>query len=181
MKAVRSAVLALQEAMSHHRRCSKCRQTLPLSAFHHDATASSGFTSACKRCRREQFLLYYAPRAEELREKNRAKMRQCRPNANAAQALWRARALNAVPAWYDVDKVREFYRQAHELTKQTGVPHEVDHIVPLCGMDGHGTQIVCGLHVQDNLQVITKDHNVEKGDRLEYIRREVRHAARAAD
>ena len=49
-----------------------------------------------------------------------------------------------------------FFKDAADKTKQTGIPHEVDHIIPI------GGRHVCGLHVPWNLQVITKEENRKK-------------------
>lgn len=52
--------------------------------------------------------------------------------------------------------VQSYYLQAQELTASTGIPHEVDHIIPLC----QG-----GLHAPWNLQVLTRFDNRSKGGR----------------
>ena len=59
---------------------------------------------------------------------------------------------------WDREAVREVYRQARELTQSTGVPHEVDHEIPL-----HG-KTVSGLHVSWNLRVRTMSENRSKGN-----------------
>ena len=53
--------------------------------------------------------------------------------------------------------VLNYYQQAAELTKSTGVPHEVDHIIPLSKS---------GPHHPYNLRVITRDENRSKGARI---------------
>lgn len=76
----------------------------------------------------------------------------------------RARKINASPPWIDAKhrkQIAEIYAQAALMTASTGVPHEVDHIVPLCG------ELVCGLHVVWNLRVITAEENRRKGNRVE--------------
>lgn len=48
------------------------------------------------------------------------------------------------------------YAEARELTAITGVPHHVDHIVPLNG------EFVSGLHCPGNLRVVTAAENTRK-------------------
>lgn len=62
----------------------------------------------------------------------------------------------AMPPWYDKDAVIAVFKEARRLTEETGVPHEVDHIVPLRG------KTVSGLHCQQNLQILTKAENRAK-------------------
>lgn len=78
--------------------------------------------------------------------------------------LYQTRKIQASPPWLTNDHKKEmlaFYRQARKLTLETGVPHHVDHIEPLRGKDA------CGLHVPWNLQVLTGDKNLSKGNRRE--------------
>lgn len=61
-----------------------------------------------------------------------------------------------MPPWVPVDEIRPFYEESKRLTEETGIVHEVDHIVPLKG------RYVSGLHVPWNLRVTTKAVNYEK-------------------
>jgi hypothetical protein len=61
-------------------------------------------------------------------------------------------------AWGDRDKIGAVYKRAKELTKQTGEPHEVDHIYPIV------CAYACGLHVHENLRVMKRKDNAEKAN-----------------
>jgi hypothetical protein len=65
------------------------------------------------------------------------------------------------PSWTDPDKILEVYKEAARLTKETGIPHRVDHIVPLQG------KLVSGLHVSWNLQIITEKQNLLKSNKFD--------------
>lgn len=78
----------------------------------------------------------------------------------ATTAKRRSQINKSVPLWYDHDKVKEIYKQCRRISKETGVVHHVDHIVPLRG------ELVCGLHCDQNLQIITAEENMKKGNQL---------------
>lgn len=71
----------------------------------------------------------------------------------------RASRARRTPAWADREKIREIYRTAQYLTETTGIPHHVDHEIPL-----HG-KAVSGLHIETNLRVIPARANQSKGNR----------------
>ena len=79
-------------------------------------------------------------------------------------ASQRASKLKRTPKWLtkeDHSKIRAIYRQSMELTKETGIQHHVDHVIPMQG------ETVSGLHVPDNLQIITAEENLRKNNKYE--------------
>jgi hypothetical protein len=80
--------------------------------------------------------------------------------ANARTRHRQARQLRACPSWADRAAIAEFYMKAVQMTKDTGIPHEVDHIIPLV------STVVCGLHVPSNLEVIPAVENRKKSNRM---------------
>jgi len=82
----------------------------------------------------------------------------------AQSAKYRAAKRNACPSWLDDGMKKEIeaiYLKANKISIETGVAHEVDHIVPLC------SEVVCGLHVPWNLQVLSQFDNRSKRNNLE--------------
>lgn len=76
---------------------------------------------------------------------------------NKEQALsnarkYQAKKYNAIPNWFDKEKVDLIYKEAKDLSL------EVDHIVPL------QSKYVCGLHVQNNLQLLSSTENKVKSN-----------------
>lgn len=99
------------------------------------------------------------------REQRRASAKATRM-ADPGKELAKTRKRQAVlaqrlPAWADDAAIRTIYREAARLTKATGVEHHVDHDIPLRGRK------VSGLHVHNNLKVVTADVNLKKGNRWE--------------
>ena len=61
----------------------------------------------------------------------------------------------SVSSIYNIELCIPFYVEARRLTRETGIKHDVDHIVPI---------VKGGLHCQTNLQVLTAYENRSKGD-----------------
>jgi hypothetical protein len=90
-------------------------------------------------------------------DKVRAKGRryyQLRKGYYLDKSIWRHHAIKqATPSWADQRAIRHVYREARRMTRETGIPHEVDHIIPLTSIK------VCGLHVAENLRVVPRTVN----------------------
>lgn len=79
---------------------------------------------------------------------------------NARNALHRSVKLSATPNWVNTKKIELIYRNCQTISKETGIAHHVDHIVPL------NNKIVCGLHVDWNLRIIPAEENIRKSNKL---------------
>jgi hypothetical protein len=79
--------------------------------------------------------------------------------ARGYTATRRAAKRRATSVWTNLDKVREFYESADALGMLTGDWYHVDHIVPLT------SPLVCGLHNEFNLQILTASQNAAKSNR----------------
>jgi hypothetical protein len=74
-------------------------------------------------------------------------------------ARYFAARLQATPSWANQDKIKAIYAEAVRITKLTGIMHEVDHIYPL------QSKVMCGLHWEANLQIVTQHVNRSKSNR----------------
>lgn len=77
----------------------------------------------------------------------------------ARVAKRKAAKIQATPAWSNDFFIGEIYELAKLRERMVGGRWHVDHIVPLQSV------IVCGLHVESNLQVIPGPRNESKGNR----------------
>lgn len=66
----------------------------------------------------------------------------------------------ATPEWSGKREINRIYQRCYYLNKNypDAGPFHVDHIIPLRGEE------VCGLHVANNLQIITASENLSKSN-----------------
>lgn len=82
----------------------------------------------------------------------------------AMQAERNAIKAKATPPWLtkqDRADIAAVYAEAATKSASTGIPHEVDHIVPM------RSHVVCGLHVAWNLSAIPAHKNRAKSNKFE--------------
>ena len=65
------------------------------------------------------------------------------------------------PPWADLNAINAIYKEAMEKRAKTGKEYHVDHIIPLRGL------YVSGLHVANNLRIISAKENMSKNNRFE--------------
>lgn len=100
---------------------------------------------------------------ERLRETARAYRKAVPAKIQAWQSRRRAARLQATPEWSNFSAIQAAYEAADLLMQVTGDWYEVDHIVPLRGVISR-SHVVCGLHVDYNLQVIPRSDNRRKSN-----------------
>lgn len=83
-----------------------------------------------------------------------------RPGTTDHGRIRRQAELRATPQWADRAAIRALFKQAERLTRETGVMHSVDHLVPL------QNPLVCGLHWHGNMEVQPLAANMAKGNRV---------------
>ena len=160
------------------RRCSKCELEKPLSEFYpkrRKAPTPDGWGSICKVCAVENVLAWYKSNAGRSNERTRQWYKENKGKHAASVAKWakknvhkrnhasalrRAKRFHATPIWANEFFISEAYHLARLRTKKLGFKWHVDHIVPL------KSDIVCGLHVESNLQVIPAIQNLQKHNRI---------------
>ena len=154
--------------------CCHCKKPKDLSEFHAKSSAKDGKHPQCKSCRAEYSLINkdkiaqswktFSQENKEFLKAYDSKRAKDNPQKYAAKAAKRrAVKLLATPKWLNkthFNQIQIFYDSAAALTKEFGIPMEVDHIVPLQGEN------VSGLHVPWNLQVIPEYDNLSKGNKF---------------
>lgn len=121
---------------------------------------------------------YYQDNKEEIRqktkdwqranpEKHKQKVKRYRSTEKgkitraAEKAVFRACLKESTPPWVNRKELREIYKACRLLNNSLGGnAYHVDHKIPLRGEN------VCGLHVPWNLQIIKKEENLKKTNKL---------------
>ena len=80
----------------------------------------------------------------------------------ARSATNRARRARALPSWFQEERkqIYQLYKLAQYLSETLGIPHHVDHVVPIKNNN------VCGLHCYANLRIIPAKENLQKSNKF---------------
>jgi hypothetical protein len=155
------------------KQCKDCKQYLDTSDFYANVRAKDKLECRCKQCHAADSKARYEAnkdkilaRNKQYRENNRSSIKESKLKNKHKYLAWarlrQLNKLNATPKWLSADDkwlVQEIYHLAKIRTELTGIKWNVDHIIPIKGKD------VCGLHIPDNLQVITELENKSKSNK----------------
>jgi len=161
--------------------CTRCKTLKAIAEFGPNNHLKSGYNSACRNCMNIYLRKYNAEHREQEREKyhkyisnpNAREKKRARDKentkdwrlknpgkANAITAKRRTSKLQAIPKWANLEQIKKIYEESNKISLETGIKHHVDHIIPLQGKN------VCGLHVENNLRIISALENSRKSNRL---------------
>lgn len=128
--------------------CARCGHKKPSSYFHNSIKSVDGLRYYCRKCTLELNNSYKIANHGKIISNVTLRKRKIRM---------------ATPPWVNKYVLDQIYIQCNLISKETGLKHHVDHIIPLQG------GIVCGLHVPWNLQILPWDWNLSKGNRIQKI------------
>lgn len=107
---------------------------------------------------------YRLANIEALKEKSKQWRKKNIGYILAKNSERRAAKIKRTPPWLSQEEllaIQDIYKQARHLTETTGTTYHVDHIIPLHGLK------VSGLHVLDNLRIVTAEENLKKHRKYE--------------
>lgn len=106
---------------------------------------------------------YYKEHSVELNSRRKNQKKEYRESHRCERrfdnANRRVKKLQATPKWANKNYIKLFYKLAREDELNTGIPHNVDHIIPLI------SNYVCGFHCEDNLDIKISKENMSKSNK----------------
>jgi hypothetical protein len=166
--------------------CAKCGCSKPHSEFGANGARKDGVQTYCRTCTKQYMAAkaydkvrwvehkgaesernkkYRMSRADTLKPVDRARSllnRKLNPGRVRAHNIARKHGeKRATPVWADMGAINAIYAEAKSLEAKDGIRRHVDHEIPL------KHKLVCGLHVQSNLRVLTAAENMSKHNRFD--------------
>lgn len=103
---------------------------------------------------------YYKNNKNKCLKSNREYIEKNRERIRSLRAFRRATKKQATPPWAEKAKILTLYKKVKWLEDLTGLKYHVDHVIPL------ESEIVCGLHVWHNLQILEAPLNIKKKNKV---------------
>lgn len=172
------------------KKCSGCKQHKDLSAFSRNRSTKDGLQSTCKECQAAHYVKnidkirasnnawhksnkekerlqkqrYYQEKRDEILARNKI-WHEANPDKHRQRISRRRAAMkNCQPAWADEKKINAVYAIAKWLEAVVpGQKYHVDHVIPI------QNNLVCGLHVHENLSVLKAEENLSKQNKFEIV------------
>lgn len=107
---------------------------------------------------------YYMENRDEILDKKAVFHSLNRSTRNRAKAVARSKAFGVNVMLTEAERaaVDSIYREAEILSGITGIPHQVDHVIPL------SSDFLPGVHSPCNLQVVTANYNKRKRSNVDF-------------
>lgn len=129
--------------------CPRCKNTKYYAEFGIASNKAYGRANYCKDCMSVRNKNFYDNNKDRY---HKSYIEEHLSEYRARNAKRRATKINATPSWANLSLIKRIYENAEGM--------HVDHIIPLQG------ELVCGLHVENNLQYLTPEENSRKGNKL---------------
>lgn len=134
--------------------CTEC----DLAAKNLQAKANPEKVSAYKKQQYEKHKEAHLAQKRLYRQANKGKI-------NALATKRKERVKMRTPEWADMNKIKSYYEVCAFFNEVNGhIKYHVDHVIPLQG------ELVSGLHVHNNLQIIPWLENIRKKNKFEVSR-----------
>lgn len=130
--------------------CGNCSSILDHSSFSIHTKAFDGLDRLCKECKSLKNKAHYDLHKDSYHKKY---IEEHHEDYIFRNAVRRAQKRNATPKWASRQEMLKIYRSRNK-------GQHVDHIIPLIH------PLVCGLHNEFNLRVISAEENMSKGNKF---------------
>lgn len=108
---------------------------------------------------------------DHVKEKSRVYCERTKERRSLNQAIWRSKNKDRIadhrfarrgrkPSWVTWQDLYRIKKEARRISKETGILHEIDHVLPLI------SKHVSGLDVPENLRIIPRRSNRSKGNKI---------------